>query len=146
MADHTREQDSSHIANVDVDHEEHDVNVRAIVLAGVALIAVAVVVHIAIYGLYLFLEGRTAARLDHTYPLAPAGRQMPREPQLQAMPAAALQNLRREEDAVLTGYAWIDQKAGVTRIPIEEAMKIIVQRGLPARTNASAPASAGAPR
>ena len=34
---------------------------------------------------------------------------------------------------MLNGYSWVDRNAGVVRIPIDEAMKLTVQRGLPAR-------------
>jgi hypothetical protein len=46
------------------------------------------------------------------------------------------------EDKVLESYDWVDQNAGVVRIPIEQAMDLVAQRGLPvlpeaARTNAA---------
>jgi hypothetical protein len=44
-----------------------------------------------------------------------------------------MRELRDREDELLTSYGWVDRNAGVVRIPIEEAMKIVVQRGLPAR-------------
>jgi len=34
---------------------------------------------------------------------------------------------------VLTSYGWVDKNAGVVRIPIDEAMKIVVKQGLPVR-------------
>ena len=42
-------------------------------------------------------------------------------------------DLRAQEENVLETYGWIDKNASVVRIPIEEAMKLTVQRGLPAR-------------
>lgn len=55
-------------------------------------------------------------------------------PELQARPSDDLAKLRRAEDTVLTSYGWIDPKAGVVRIPIERAMELTAQRGLPAGT------------
>lgn len=43
----------------------------------------------------------------------------------------------------IEGYAWVDQKAGVVRIPVERAMALVAERGLPAR-GAAAPASKAA--
>jgi hypothetical protein len=40
---------------------------------------------------------------------------------------------RSMEEEVLGSYGWVDQKSGIARIPISEAKKLILQRGLPAR-------------
>ncbi len=40
--------------------------------------------------------------------------------------------LTREQDRLYT-YGWVDQKAGTMHIPIERAMDLLVQRGLPVR-------------
>jgi hypothetical protein len=37
----------------------------------------------------------------------------------------------------LATYDYIDQKAGTVRIPIDRAMDLIAQRGLPVRTQAA---------
>ena len=42
-------------------------------------------------------------------------------------------DLRAHEDELLDTYGWVDKNAGVVRIPIDEAMKLTLQRGLPAR-------------
>jgi hypothetical protein len=41
--------------------------------------------------------------------------------------AAKLQELRDHEQAELTTYGWIDQKAGVVRLPIDRAMELTMQ-------------------
>jgi hypothetical protein len=41
--------------------------------------------------------------------------------------AAKLQDLRANEQTELTTYGWIDQKAGVVRLPIDRAMDLTVQ-------------------
>jgi hypothetical protein len=41
----------------------------------------------------------------------------------------------------LNSYGWVDQKAGVAHIPIERAMELLVQRGIPVRSSVSTPAS-----
>jgi hypothetical protein len=58
---------------------------------------------------------------------------VPPEPRLQTHPVEDLAALRAREDAALHGYAWVDRDAGVTRIPVERAIEILVERGLPAR-------------
>lgn len=42
-----------------------------------------------------------------------------------------LANLHEREDLLLDHYSWIDRGQGKVRIPIERAMQLIAQRGLP---------------
>jgi len=51
--------------------------------------------------------------------------------------------LRANEDAVLNSYGWADRRAGTVRVPIDRAMDLLVERGLPVASG-SAP-SLGAP-
>ena len=57
----------------------------------------------------------------------------PPEPRLQTTPRQDLQDLQRREDELLNGYRWVDRTAGTVRIPVKEAMRITLERGLPAR-------------
>ena len=41
-------------------------------------------------------------------------------------PYEALQKLDADQLGTLTSYGWVDQQQGVTRIPIERAMQLIV--------------------
>jgi len=40
-------------------------------------------------------------------------------------------DLHAREDLLLSNYTWVDQSKGTIRIPIERAMEMIVQQGLP---------------
>ena len=64
-----------------------------------------------------------------------AGQQnrLPPSPRFQENPQQELRELRAKQKALLEGYGWVNKEAGIARIPIEDAMKIVVQRGLPAR-------------
>jgi hypothetical protein len=120
--------------NPDVHHETTDVNVRGILLSGAGLFVIAVIVHLLVWVLFGYFSGREESRTVPTSPLT-AGRehQLPPEPRLQTHPRDDLTDLHAREEEVLTTYGWVDKNAGIVRIPIEEAMKIVVQRGLPAR-------------
>jgi hypothetical protein len=121
--------------NPDVHHETTDVNIRAILGFGVGLIAVAAVVHLLIYVLFGYFNSREGVQAPADYPLAAAqGNREPPEPRLQIDPRKDLADLRAREDEQLTTYGWVDRNAGVVRIPIEAAMKLTLERGLPART------------
>jgi hypothetical protein len=115
-------------------HEASDVDVRRILGFGLGLLVTAVAVHVLVWLLFLYFSGREAARLAPASPLS-AGQdaRVPPEPRLQTNPREDLRELRAREDELLTNYAWVDKTAGIVRIPIEEAMKIIANRGLPTR-------------
>jgi len=121
--------------NVEVHHEESDVNIRAIFGFGAGLIAVAIVVHVAILLLFNFFDSRARQQTAAAYPLAAAQQEerRPPEPRLQTEPREDLAALRTREDETLSSYGWVDRNAGVVRIPIDRAMELTLQRGLPAR-------------
>jgi hypothetical protein len=54
-------------------------------------------------------------------------------PQLETDERTQLNDIRLNEEQILSTYGYVDQKAGVVRIPIERAMDLIAQRGLPVR-------------
>jgi hypothetical protein len=132
MANHDSVQ--PHAENPAVHHETSDVNIRAILGFGAGLLLIAVAIHVAIWLLFGYFEGREAQHVQVDYPLAIGeGNRLPPEPRLQINPREDLRDLRAKEDAILESYGWVDRNAGVVRIPIAEAMKLTVQRGLPAR-------------
>jgi hypothetical protein len=133
MAEHVRPQDSSHIDNVDVEHEHRDVNVRLILAVAGGLVVTAVIVHLAMFGLFRYFEEREAVRKPRAYPLASLETQLPPEPRIQARPAENLMELQRRDQDILSNYGWVDERAGIARIPIEQAMRLTVERGLPTR-------------
>jgi hypothetical protein len=49
-----------------------------------------------------------------------------------------------KQDKALASYDWIDQKNGVVRIPIERAMDLLVERGLPVLPQGEGARAAGA--
>lgn len=52
-------------------------------------------------------------------------------------PAAWTQEFARQT-AKIDRYEWIDQKAGVLRIPVDRAMDLVAEQGLPARGDSEA--------
>jgi hypothetical protein len=40
-------------------------------------------------------------------------------------------DLHAREDLLLSNYTWVDESKGTVRIPIERAMELVAQRGLP---------------
>ena len=120
--------------NPSTHHETTDVNIAAILGFAAGLVAVAIVVHLLVWVMFRFFDAREARDKAVEYPLAIEQEQrLPPEPRLQTNPRQDLQDLRTQETDALTTYGWVDKNGGVVRIPIDEAMRIVVQRGLPAR-------------
>ncbi len=58
----------------------------------------------------------------------------PTTPDLPAIPSTGeYERLLAADEAKLNNYSWLNQRSGIVRIPIKEAMKIVAERGLPAR-------------
>jgi hypothetical protein len=121
-------------ARVAVHHEESDVHVRAIFAYGVGLLAVLVLVAGLVWLLFASLRERAERRDVAASPFAEEKEALlPPEPRLQVNPKEDLRQLRAAEDAVLNGYRWVDRNAGIVRIPIDEAIRLTLERGLPSR-------------
>jgi hypothetical protein len=115
-------------------HEETDVNEWAVGKFAVALALVIVAALFLLFGLFRYLLSREGG--------PPAGRSQVAasepvkafpQPQLQQSEVLDLKAVRAAEDQVLNSYAWIDPEKGVVRIPIDRAMDLLVERGLPVR-------------
>jgi hypothetical protein len=120
--------------NPAVRHETSDVNVRGIFMFTVGLTVATLFFSFLVWVLFQYLQAREAKRVIPEYPLAATQEtRMPPEPRLQTDPRGDLQDLHGQEEVILNSYGWTDKNAGVVRIPIEEAMRLTVQRGLPAR-------------
>ena len=115
-------------------HEHTDADVSMIVQFGVWLTVSAIVVHILMWFTFAFFVDLRENRGPAEFPLATdQGRRLPAGPRLQAQPANEIYEFRRRESAELDGYSWVDKNAGTVRIPIAEAMRLTVERGLPSR-------------
>ena len=121
--------------NPEVHHEESDVNIRGVLMFGGTLIVAAIVIYLVVGGLFKYFDNRETRQATPEYPLAAVQEnRLPPEPRLQTNPRQDLADLRAREDQALAGYSWVDRNAGIVRIPIDEAIKKTLERGLPART------------
>lgn len=114
-------------------HESGDVNVRGIAIFLIGL-AVTTGVVLVLMGLLFSYFAAREARRDAAMPVdRPAATQLAPEPLLQTDPRRDLIQLRAEEDSVLSSYAWVDRAGGRVRIPIDRAIEVLAETGLPAR-------------
>jgi hypothetical protein len=125
---------------------DSEIRVKSIfgVLAGLALL---VALSFAGMGAFSrFLKERSVARDPEPLPVAEANQPRPRpRAALQADPTADMVKFAKEEEAAVTSYAWVDRTAGVAQIPLERALEIVAERGLPVPPPLPAGAPAAAP-
>ncbi len=113
------------------EHERSDVNVKRIALAGVGI---AVFVLSVLGASLLLYRGFGMRQEPGASSLADAGAKYD-GPLLQLRPEEELAEMRKADADKLSEYAWENKPGGAVRIPINEAMKLLVQRGLPPVTS-----------
>ncbi|MEA2625349.1 MAG: hypothetical protein QOD06_1394 [Candidatus Binatota bacterium] len=128
----------------DAGWERRDASIGRIVLAGVALAAAAAAT-LAVCVWMFDAFAAESARRDVPISEIPEARkrELPPPPRLQTSPRQDLHDMREQEDRTLQEYGWIDPKAEIVRIPIERAMELLAERGLPARGAVQGGARAG---
>lgn len=110
-------------------YEKRDTTARPIVLFGAGLLGLIVVSLLLMGGLFNFYDVRET-RLDQSASPLGAATQPP-EPRLQVTPGQDLVGIREREDRQLNGYEWVDRGGGIVAIPLERAMDLVAERGLP---------------
>jgi hypothetical protein len=125
--------------HTDVAFESSDIDTRTI-LAYMFYLALAVAATFVVSVLVFRFTTKMAA--DSDTPMAPVhrnvGATMPPEPRLQGVPGHTndpqldLRDKKEADEEANEKYDWTDKQAGIARIPVEEAMKFIVEKGLPA--------------
>ncbi len=113
-------------------YERDDVDSRALVrfAAGIGIGGL-----IAIGVLWLLLRAWTDRPLAFEVQIPPAEATVPAVPGpgLDAVPEVNLERTLQRDAERLNSYGWVDRAGGVVHIPIEEAMRMLVEQGLQAR-------------
>ncbi len=123
-------------------HETTDANIRNLIIFGVGLSLVVIVgLLISRAVLHYFVGhqglGPPASPFENV-------RMLPPEPRLQVAAPKDLGQYKASQNEILNSYGWVDQKAGIVRIPIDRAMDVLLQKGFPAR--GTTPAKQSTPR
>ncbi len=122
------------------------VDLKAVYGFAIGLAVVTIITHV----LMLWMWKAEVASVDasnppRVFPLAVLqDERLPPEPRLQTNPKQELADLRAAEATVLSGYSWVDRNNQVVRIPVADAMRLTLQRGLPSRQDAAAAAAPAA--
>jgi len=120
-------------------YEGTDTSVHNVALLAGAFVGLLIFGFIVGYGTFKILsleEGTVSAPPG----LVQTGRVLPPAPRLQVEAHKDLTSYLKDQQETLDTYGWIDQKAGVVRIPIDRAMDLLLEKGLPVRAE-----SAGGP-
>jgi len=132
------------LSNPENRFEHRDVSFKALSKFAIGLVITAIFSAGLVLGIFQYMlhreGGVPASRIESP---AQDARQLPPEPRLEETPMSDLQEMRAAEDQILHTYGWLDQPNGIVRLPIDRAMELIAQRGLPARKE-SGPQSAAA--
>lgn len=136
MSEHTPDAQPPAEESLARGYEVVDVRSGPLVLSATVL-AAAVAVVLALLSWFIgWLE--TGAK-RHDPALSPLiGSQLPPEPRLQTAPADDLARMRAAEHRALESYRWIDKKEGIVQLPIDRAMDLLLEQGLP-ETSAEVP-------
>jgi hypothetical protein len=108
-------------------HEQTEVSVRLIVVSLAFLAVATAVCLVLVVGIfrYFYSSYSTAEAVRLSQPVIPP------EPRIEVAPYEQLQQVRAQEDHVLSTYAWVDKDAGTVRIPIDQAISMLAAKGLP---------------
>ncbi len=134
------------------DFERRDIGAGGVMWFLVGLGAVIVVAYFLVQGIYNVLNTHFAENQPAPSPLsanvpkdtrklpAPYGSDYQKylkesfpAPQLETDERTELNDVRLREENTLSTYDYVDKNAGTIRIPIDRAMDLLVQRGLPVR-------------
>jgi hypothetical protein len=134
------------------DYERRDIGISGVVYFIVGLIVAGFLAHFIVTGLFGVLNRKYETEQPPVSPLvknAPADtRRIPpqygndyqrylkenfAQPHLETDERTELNEIRLREEDTLSTYGWVDQKAGTVHIPIDRAMDVLAQRGLPVR-------------
>jgi len=121
-------------------HETRDASIRNLIVFGAGLALLVVAGLLVSRAVFLYFVGHQGLGP----PASPFEnvRILPPEPRLQVSAPSDLKQYKAAQEETLNSYGWVDEKAGIVRIPIDRAMDILLEKGFPAR--GAAPAKRGA--
>jgi len=126
--------DTEHDTEHRVRFEPEDIKPRPVILTGVGVVVVTVAVALLMHFVYGPLTRWREREGAQTPAAAARSTRLPPEPSLQSSPRGDFQSFRAAQMGQLNKYHWIDRDKGIAAIPIQRAMDLIVQRGIPPET------------
>jgi hypothetical protein len=152
----TNQQTSDQPGNGHGTYEREDLSPSGVFYFMAGLGLVVVVICFIVFGMYRFLDIYERSHQAPMSPMvmAPADTRAVTLEDTQAFPQPRLEESERtqlrqfieDQDRKLATYDWVDKDKGIVRIPIDRAMDLIVERGLPVRSEGSTAPQSSAPK
>ena len=114
-------------------HERTDAHVKPLVIFLVFMASTVLIAFAIITVLFEYFTQRTATIYGPAVELSSPGGESG-APQLQVVPGLDQRAIRVDATAWLEGYGWVDERRGVVHVPIETAIDMLLESGVPART------------
>ena len=111
-------------------YETRDANVGGVLNFLVILSVILVSTALVCWGLFRFFSMRDVGNQSAQSPFAET-RQVPLGVQLQVNPREEWQKYRADQERALQTFSLEDKAKGTVRVPIEQAMGILLKKGLP---------------
>ncbi|MDW8104776.1 MAG: hypothetical protein RMK92_07150 [Armatimonadota bacterium] len=112
-------------------YEKQDVGFRFAILFIVGIILLTVVSMVFLLVIYPVLTPEGARARRETVQEVQRRLPPPPNPVLQANPAVDMKRFREQEELKVSTYGWVDERRGIVRVPVERAMEIVAEQGLP---------------
>ncbi len=119
-------------------YERRDANIRSILWLAAGVTITCALVFWGLIELSKHFEAVAKSNDPEISPLADT-KQIPPAPRLQDNSFRDLEEFRAVQDRTLASYAWINRQDGVVQIPVDRAMELILERGLPTPTGPTGP-------
>jgi hypothetical protein len=132
-----REED---VRNPGVNYEPAQPDLRVVLGFLFALGLATVLILLVLWGMFGYFRGKSAERGPLPAPGMYTSAPNVPQPELQPDPVADYNEYRLSDQEKLNSYGWVDQKAAIARIPIDKAMDLVVERGLPWKKPGTGPA------
>jgi hypothetical protein len=124
-------------------YETRDANTAGLLKFAASLAVIILVVAVGMRWMFnYFAETQTLG--PATTPFENA-RTIPPVPRLQVAPQKEIHDYWESQQEILNSYGWVDRQNGVVRVPVDRAMRLVLARGLPARSASAAKAAGEAP-
>jgi hypothetical protein len=135
--------------------EQEDLSSKTALYFLAGLVLVGLVVYLIVFGMYRFLDSYATAHQPSMSPMVtpeadtravtPENAETFPQPRLEENERTQFRSFIEDQDRKLATYDWVDKDRGTVRIPIDRAMELIEQRGLPVHAEgASLAQSSGA--
>jgi hypothetical protein len=127
--------------NPELEYEHQDWRPRWVYIFLAGLTLMGILVYFVVWGLYDVIDEYQSLHQPPQNPLvkseadtrkvSPEAIEKFPQPRLERNERLEINDFRLKEEQTLYSYGWVDRQAGLVRIPIDRAMELVAERGLP---------------